>query len=83
MTQVLEKIPSKFWTDVALGTVDESYEFLALKIALSRLRIQAKGGPDAARQAGEELRAFFTKYQGNPTVQSDLDRLCKKAGVST
>jgi len=79
----LEKIPPKFWTDVVLGAIDEQFEFLALKIALSHLRMQARRGADAAQTSAQELRNFFAKYEGNPTVQADLERLCKKAGVST
>lgn len=82
MTTPLERIPSAFWTDVVLGKIDDQYEFLALKIALSHLRIQARRGTDAARSAGEELCAIFGKYQSNPAVQGDLQRLFKKAGVS-
>lgn len=81
MTNPLEKVPSAFWTDVALGVIDEQFEFLALKIALSHIRIQARRGADAARSAGEELRTIFAKYQSNPVAQSDLQKLFKKAGI--
>jgi hypothetical protein len=83
MTNLLEKVPPTFWTDVALGVVDEQYDFLALKIALSHIRIQARRGPDAARVAGEELKAIFAKYQSNPMAQGDLQKLFKKAGISS
>ncbi len=82
MTVEFEKIPNSFWVNVALGTVDVAYEFLALKIALSRLRGHAKAGPAEASKAGEELRTLFAKYAQIPQAQRDLQNLLGKAGLS-
>lgn len=73
-------VPLTIWTSVVSGTLDVPFEYLALKMALARLRIDVKFKSNHANAAAVELRSLFLQLQNVPKVQADLDRLLKKAG---
>lgn len=77
----LDRIPDRVWDAVVLGTVQADFSFLAIKVALTRFRLQARGGPAACRGAGQELKALFARYGSHPQASADLAMLLQKAGT--
>ncbi|NLY88465.1 MAG: hypothetical protein GX085_02440 [Firmicutes bacterium] len=78
----LSKIADQTWEDLILKDLDLEFEFLALKILLSRLRLKVKtdSTPDAIKNSVEEIKKLFARFENLPSAQKDLQRIIKSEG---
>ncbi|HOO73210.1 MAG TPA: hypothetical protein PK926_15740 [Spirochaetota bacterium] len=74
---------SGVWTAAVSKEIQYNFEFLALQILLSRLRLTVKQKPDKTTldQCAAELRELFVKTIHLPKVQKDLMKLMQQGGV--
>ena len=77
------QIPTKIWTDVITGKIDCEYEFLALKILISRINFAVKqdASPEAIQKYADELRDLFINSSNIPNSQMDLQKILDKGGM--
>lgn len=63
--------------DLICKDLDVEFEFLALKILLSRLRLKAKSDstPNAINNSIAELRKLFDRFANLPALQKDLQKI--------
>jgi len=71
------------WTAAVTKDIQYGFEFLALQILLSRLRliVKQKPGGDTVKQSAAELRELFVKSIQLPKAQKDLMKLMQQEGV--
>lgn len=74
------KIFEKTWSDLISADINLDFEFLALKILLSRLRLKIKldSSPENLRDSVEELKNLFIRFQNLPVAQRDLQKILEK-----
>lgn len=79
----LSKIPEQTWEDLILEPINFNFEFLALKILLSRLRLKAQNNasPEIIQQSGAEIKNFFVRFHNLPAAQRDLIKILENRGV--
>lgn len=72
-----DNISEQTWQDLLLGRLDCNFEFLALKILLTRLRfkLQQDNSPASLRQCVAEVKGLFEKMGNLPKAQEDLKKL--------
>jgi len=71
------------WTVAVTKDIHYNFEFLALQILLSRLRLAVKQKPDqdTVNKCAVELRELFVKAIQLPKAQKDLMKLMQQEGV--
>lgn len=81
---VQANIPKETWNDLLVGKVTCEFEFLALKILLTRLkmRIIKDSSPAVLQQCLIELNDFLNKNGSLPVVQKDLDKISRMRGIA-
>ncbi|MBN2039413.1 MAG: hypothetical protein JW864_05190 [Spirochaetes bacterium] len=79
----IEKIPYQIWHNLISNKISDDFEFLALKILLTRLTILAKqnSSPQEERKYADEIKNFFIKTQKIPASQRDLQKILKQGGI--
>ena len=79
----IDQIPDNIWKDIIHGKINCEYEFLALKILLTRLLVSTKedSSPQAYQKYVDELRNFFLKTQKIPVSQRDLQKILNEGGI--
>jgi hypothetical protein len=79
----IEKVPKQIWLDTITGKINCQYDFLALKILLERLKLNAKldSSPRAYDKYAGELKDFFIKSIKIPSAQKDLQKIMSKGGI--
>ncbi len=77
----IQEIKSEVWNGVVSGNTNYSFEFLALKILLSRLRLEVKANPlpSTVWRSAAELKEFFIKQHNLPVAQRDLQKILQNA----
>jgi hypothetical protein len=78
-----EKVPREIWIDTVSGKINCEYEFLALKILLSRLKLDMKrdSSPEAFQKYADDLKSLFIRSQRIPSAQNDLKKIIRKGGM--
>jgi len=79
----IDKIPKQVWIDTITGKIDCEFEFLALKIVLSRLRLNLKhdSSTEAYRKYIDDLKSLFIRSQKIPSAQNDLKKIIGRGGI--
>jgi hypothetical protein len=74
---------NQIWKDIILMKREYDFEFLALKILLSRLKTVAKlhNDSDTIQKCANELFDFFVKTEHIPKSQKDLQKIMSKGGT--
>jgi hypothetical protein len=80
----LESVSEKVLSDLVLGNINIDFDFLALKIMLSRLRQRVKMEPSPTTIQGcvNELQSFFVKFGHLPKTQQDMEKIFRSRSVS-
>ena len=73
----MENIPEKVLADIVLNKIHVNFDFLALKIMLTRLQQKVKTNPDSAtvNQCVAEFKNFLTKFGHLPKTQEDIAKI--------
>lgn len=71
------RITDEVCKDIILGRINQEFEFLALKILLSRLRLKSQQdpSPSALQQSVAELKGLFVKFGNMPSMQRDFEKI--------
>ncbi len=79
----IDTVSEKILRDIVTGEIEFKFDFLALKILLSRLLLNVKhdASPDSVKKAVNELKEFFKKTQNIPLSQQDLQKILNKGGI--
>lgn len=79
----IDSIPKQIWQDTVKGKIDSNFDFLALKILLSRLKLTVKqdSAPSVLENSVNELKNFFKKTIHIPQSRQDLQKILTKGGV--
>jgi hypothetical protein len=80
----INSIAEDVWSDVVTGKINCEFDFLALKILISslKLRLSFEKNPEAVRKASQELKNLFVKFGHLPAATSDLEKILKQVRVS-
>ncbi len=71
------QISEQTWRDLILAHINLDFQFLALKILLSRLRLKVKldPSPESLGDSIAELKNLFLRFQNLPAAQRDLQKI--------
>jgi hypothetical protein len=80
---VIPDVSDKIWQNVLLQSHPYEFEFLALKILLTRLKTKLRFHPDdeSLQNSAKELRELFVKTANIPKVQADLQKIVRQGGA--
>lgn len=72
-----KNISNQTWQDLLLRKFDCNFDFLALKILLTRLRfkLQQDNSSASLAQCVEEIKSLFEKMGNLPKAQDDLIKI--------
>ena len=75
----VENIPEKVLADIVLNKISVNFNFLALKIMLTRLQQKVKTHPDPAtvNECVAEFKNFLIKFAHLPKTQEDIAKIMK------
>ncbi len=74
----LNDIPNSVWMHIIQHSNDFAWNFLALKIILTRLKLKlamAQDGEDTEQQCCNELKNLLQKSANIPNAQKDVDQI--------
>ncbi|NLM37358.1 MAG: hypothetical protein GX202_04450 [Firmicutes bacterium] len=79
----VEKISKQGWENLLLKDVDYGFNFLALKILLSRLRLKVAMDPSpvSIQKSVEEIKNLFIRFGNLPSVQKDFQKVYEREGL--
>ena len=72
------------WLDIIQGRHKHDFGFLAVRILLGRLSIQAQSSnsPESLQACAEELRNLFVQSQRLPAARADLKKIFGEEALS-
>lgn len=75
----MENIPEKVLSDIVLSNIHVNFDFLALKIMLTRLQQKVKTNPDSTtvNECVNELKNFLIRFGNLPKTQEDIAKIMK------
>lgn len=73
----VETIPEEVLSDIVLNKIFINFDFLALKIMLSRLQQKVRTNPDSAtvNECVAEFKNFLNKFGHLPKTQEDIAKI--------
>ena len=80
LPSLVPPITDKIWIQLLLNDKKFDFEFLAIKILLTRLKLTVKlnPDPDIINECAAELRQLFVKTESLPTVKKDILKMIHK-----
>ncbi len=68
-------LSDEIWKKVLIGETVVDFEFLAVKLLLSRLQLKLRRDPSQLEQLKGEFRNIFVQKAHLPATQKDLSKL--------
>jgi hypothetical protein len=70
-------ISNKIWTDIVTGRLSMTFDLLAIKILLARLKLNVQLDPEGTlvEQSARELRELFVRCGHLPNARKDLIKI--------